>query len=236
MCWQNREPDIPLKPSREELHEYLPFLSSLVAIGGEPLLSREFCSFVFEFDPRVFPDCKISMITNGLLLTNPFISQMPDRFSWVGISVDGGNKATYEHVRRGGSWERLIQNLNALSQLPNRNFEISITFTIMQQNHQDIISIYNLAKQMKTRLWIEPVQGDANGIQSYKRSEIRSILDQIDYISALNENIIPPYQLQRVKEFYQVFKVGSPISRLFRMGIKSISGCTIVPKNRWLRR
>jgi MoaA/NifB/PqqE/SkfB family radical SAM enzyme len=81
--------------------------------NGEPTLHPEFSSFISALC-RVVP--YVSVLTNGQWKRSAEVinSQLDSNVSLIEISVDGGDKKTYERSRQGGSFDRLLENLTEL--------------------------------------------------------------------------------------------------------------------------
>ena len=77
-------------------------------------------------------------MTNGLLLKKllPKTSIFPVIHEY-NISVDAGNKQTYEKVRLGGKWEILTDNIKWLTE--NVDQRIYITFVVQKDNWQSLL-------------------------------------------------------------------------------------------------
>ena len=116
------------KAKQDELNHFaehivLPLLRNarLVKItgSGDPFGSAHFRHVLKRLNRREFPDLLLEIQTNGQLL---------DRRAWadlelegmvesVWISIDAARPATYERLRRGGSFHRLIRNLEFVAGL-----------------------------------------------------------------------------------------------------------------------
>lgn len=67
--------------------------------------------------PEKWPNFKVVLCTNGIMMTKKIqetYHTLFERAASVRISVDAGNKASYEKVRQGGVWEVLWKNLDFL--------------------------------------------------------------------------------------------------------------------------
>ena len=172
---QNREWDRPV--SEYGVDKLIPYLQTIQAVGGEPLVSTDFRKFVADFSPVDHPDCRLQMLTNGLLLDNQFLDLMPGRFSWVGVSVDGATKETFERIRVGASWETLLLRLQALADLKGRDFEVTILFTVMRSNYHELIKIRDLANSFGFSLGVSPVHEFSHGEQIEQLEDVQTILN-----------------------------------------------------------
>ncbi|MCK4463859.1 MAG: radical SAM protein [Candidatus Omnitrophica bacterium] len=87
---------------------------------GEPLMAKDFLLKAIKY-ARSKGILEISINTNGLLLNKDFsrnlINSGLDR---IIFSVDGASKKTYEKIRRGGNFEKLIDNINIFLAIRNK--------------------------------------------------------------------------------------------------------------------
>jgi radical SAM protein with 4Fe4S-binding SPASM domain len=123
-----------------------------LSYSTEPLLHRKFGELL-----RITGRYKIPFVymhTNGLLLNDETIGQLIEsKFNQVCISVDGATKQTYERIRAGAKFERLVANIEAVnrakkragSRLPRLGFNV----VLMRSNIMELPSIVRLAHDLK---------------------------------------------------------------------------------------
>jgi MoaA/NifB/PqqE/SkfB family radical SAM enzyme len=130
----------------------LPFARTvLLSAGAEPLTSPYFpdiLDIVAQYAPP-----EVLFLTNGLLLTPALADAVVEhQVSAVHFSVDGATRATYEHIRRGGNFDRLRRNIAYLaerkrlreSRLPKLVFNI----TLMRSNVEELGAFVDLAQEL----------------------------------------------------------------------------------------
>lgn len=91
--------------------------------SGDPWASKSFRKFLFEFDPKVWPNLDdIYLTTNANLFTEKNWKKIEKAHPYVKsveISIDAATKNTYENKTRiGGNWEVLMENLDFISTIP----------------------------------------------------------------------------------------------------------------------
>jgi MoaA/NifB/PqqE/SkfB family radical SAM enzyme len=113
----------------------LPHLKVLVINGtGELLVSKPSRQLLHSIDPKLSPDLKITIISNGTLFSesewNKF-SNIHGLVSHVRISTDAASPATFEQLRRGAKWDKFLSNLTFIGRLRQTNaiefFQLSFT-------------------------------------------------------------------------------------------------------------
>lgn len=75
---------------------------------GEPLLHKQIGTIIDLLSPHVF----LGLSTNASFLHKRIDECL--RLHYLTISIDGGKKETYEELRKGGNWERLVENIDTL--------------------------------------------------------------------------------------------------------------------------
>src|SRR5436309_94158 len=87
-----------------------------LSCATEPLMNKQFADFV-----RITGKYKVpftSFCTNGQLLNSAVIESCIDsQISEIIFSIDGATAETYEAIRRGGKWDRLVKNLDLLQDM-----------------------------------------------------------------------------------------------------------------------
>jgi organic radical activating enzyme len=115
--------------------------------NGDPLASRVYRSFVLNMKPM--KNITFQFKTNGLLMRkllpkSPILSQITE----YSISVDAGERDTYEKVRLGGTWEQLIDNLNWVKETAQRySASVHLNFCFQNSNYNSVSAFADVCKQ-----------------------------------------------------------------------------------------
>lgn len=99
------------------LAELVPYAQNFcISSFGEPLLYPDIRQLL-EVGRR-FPRLELGMFTNMLLVNEDWARNLVDsRVAYLNVSIDGATCETYEKVRRGGKWKRLIEALQTLNRI-----------------------------------------------------------------------------------------------------------------------
>ncbi len=132
--------------------ETAPFVRSYSLFNwGEPLLLREFRQRVRYVNQKKRQDCTVDISTNGMLLDKSMIDFLVGERVLIAISVDGADKATFEAIRRGSNFERVMQNAKkaaaAYGKFPPHQSP-SFYISIQQENQNQILKIVMLAHDL----------------------------------------------------------------------------------------
>ncbi len=97
--------------------ELVPYAQNLcISSFGEPLLYPDIRQLLEV--ARRFPRLELGMFTNLLLVDEDWARKLVDsRVAYLNVSIDGATCETYEKVRRGGKWKRLIEALQTLNRI-----------------------------------------------------------------------------------------------------------------------
>jgi MoaA/NifB/PqqE/SkfB family radical SAM enzyme len=143
------------EPHQEEIH--------IGMDGRGEVFHSEVWREIFDTHPAFteiekWPNLKFNVDTNGTMLTPKYqekYKHILNRVSMISISVDAGNKDTYDLVRREGDWDQLWINLREL----HNNFLIKMPPTtrwcwnliIQKNNFRSIPEFVKLAKSFAKR-------------------------------------------------------------------------------------
>lgn len=96
-----------------------------------------------------FHKLKISLITNGVLLTQSTwnkIENVHKAIKEINVSIDAATENTYKILRRGGNFKKLLKNMSFLSSLRRDgiiNF-LRISFVVQWLNYQEMKSFVKI--------------------------------------------------------------------------------------------
>src|SRR5215469_5758450 len=119
-----------------------------LSCATEPLVNKEFADFVQLTGKYGVPFT--SFCTNGQLMTEDVVRACIDaNISQIIFSIDGATAATYEEIRRGGKWERLIENLDLVASVKrgagSRKPAVRMNFTCMKTNIHELPAMADFA-------------------------------------------------------------------------------------------
>ena len=111
----------------------------LIIEGGEPLLRKD----LFEIlELARLKGLDVHLISNGMLLNQEILATLKRLGIKLMISIDGATKDTYESIRQGASFEKVVQ---AAKDAFREGLLEAINFTLMKQNYREIPGIMALA-------------------------------------------------------------------------------------------
>ncbi len=117
----------------DELAEFLPHLTIVKFLGGEPFLAAETLRVMDMLVERQLSPT-VHVTTNGTQWT-PRVERIIDLLPLeVAVSLDAATPEVYERTRIGSSWEQVQRNLDRFM---DRCRDVTVTFCLMRTNWQD---------------------------------------------------------------------------------------------------
>lgn len=119
----------------------------LVGGGGEAFLSGNYKRVIYGGSEK---RNSITIMTNGTLFTEEEWEKLQGKYESISfmVSVDAAGKETYEKVRCGGSFERLMKNMDFLSELRrlNKVDSVKVIMIVQKANYTEIPAFIRWAK------------------------------------------------------------------------------------------
>ena len=157
-----------------------------VGSDGDPFASLVYRYFVKTI--KDLPNVRFSIHTNGLLIRKMYHRHtgLFEKLDVLNISVDGATKQTYETLRRGGSYDKIIENLESVQQLKTKyNFRFILHFVVQQKNWQEMLLMLKLAHRYNVdEIFFNKIQNWNTGIDFatqtfFKDKQFIEILNQV---------------------------------------------------------
>jgi len=117
----------------------------VIVEGGEPLLRKDLFELLGLMQQK---QLEVHLITNGMLRSPQILTTLKQRGVRVMVSIDGATKATYEAIRNGADFEKVIQSARAYAK---EGLLESINATLLKTNYREIPGLFELAKSIGTK-------------------------------------------------------------------------------------
>jgi MoaA/NifB/PqqE/SkfB family radical SAM enzyme len=138
----------------KEIIEYFPYLRYIMWLGGEVFLSSYFDEL---FDKAaMYPKLKQVIFTSGILIDETWAKKLVNGNIMLSYSIDGFTKKTYETIRKGASFEDLLESIDIITKYkkdynsgvfhPDK-FTTGINVTVMKSNYHEIEMAIDFAKR-----------------------------------------------------------------------------------------
>jgi MoaA/NifB/PqqE/SkfB family radical SAM enzyme len=121
-----------------------------LTVSGEPLMSKglgRMLELAEEYGVRA------EYYTNGTLLNDRMIATILPTLGDVCVSFDGATKATFEYLREGASFERVLEGVERLAKaiqaLPEKERPtMGLAVTVMERNVRELPALVELAHRL----------------------------------------------------------------------------------------
>ena len=122
-----------------------------LSCSAEPLLVPGFPAYVKT--AKSFGVPYVLIVTNAMLLTEKISSElMESGLDQIDVSIDAATKATYESIRKGGDFERVIGNVRKLQALKKRagrdNPSLFLDYTLMKSTIRELPDFLRIAADL----------------------------------------------------------------------------------------
>ena len=143
--------------------------------NGDPFASLIYRNILMNTLPN--PNHHYYILTNGLLLKKLLTkTKVYPQIVSIDISIDAGDKETYEQVRRGGEWKILIENLDFLKTI-EKKLQINLNMVVHKNN---ISSVPNFVALVKKYNWTGRLSKIENwGTFDVKKWKEQNIFDSL---------------------------------------------------------
>jgi wyosine [tRNA(Phe)-imidazoG37] synthetase (radical SAM superfamily) len=127
-------------------------VSLIISTDGDPIHSKSYRNLIHALDPIKNSQVRLMLITNGLLMTPSEWEAMANAHpmvAFIGVSIDGARKESYEELRWPGKWDRITENMEFLSKLRKSGKVpcLGLQFVVQKRNFEEMIEYVELGKQ-----------------------------------------------------------------------------------------
>ena len=131
--------------SKNEIIELMPYIERINWLGGEVFLYKDFEQLLDEAHKY---NIQQIISTNGLLLNKKIIEKLLKADVDLSISIDGITKEIYEKIRIGGSFDKLLENINLVNNLKSKiktRSKIRMCSVVLKDNYDQIVDFVEFA-------------------------------------------------------------------------------------------
>jgi len=157
---------------------------------GDPFASHVYRHFMEKTPHR--DNIKYSILTNGLMFKE-FYERIPyviNNLQELGVSIDGATKETYEKLRVGGKWEKILEGLECMAEQKRKyGFRFILHFVVQKDNYHEMEDIIDLGEQFGAdRVWLNRIQ-DWGTMQDFTAQDIWDTSDYKEQLSKVVQRI-----------------------------------------------
>ena len=158
-----------------------------IGSDGDPFASHVYRHFM-EHTPRR-DNIKYSILTNALMIKESYtaIPHIMANLNNLGVSIDGARRQTYERLRLGGKWEKILEALECVSQLKQEHgFVFDLHMVVQQDNWREMPMMLDLGDTHDAdKVYFNRIQDWNTGIDFGKQgfvddAEFQSLLADVN--------------------------------------------------------
>ncbi|MEI8218859.1 MAG: radical SAM protein [Elusimicrobiota bacterium] len=130
----------------DEIISLFPYLEKIMWQGGEVFHLEYFTDLLQE--AYRYPNLRQSIVTNGQLLTDEIAEQLVKNNVELTFSVDSVYKETYEYIRCGANYEKLVHAIETVANLRKRlrsNLIMNMNVVVMRSNYRELRKLVEFA-------------------------------------------------------------------------------------------
>jgi MoaA/NifB/PqqE/SkfB family radical SAM enzyme len=168
------------------LHSYQYPMQVHIGSDGDPFASHVYRHFMEQTPER--DSIKYSILTNGLMFKE-FHTRVPNvigNLKELGVSIDGATKHTYEKLRLGGKWEKILEALECMAEQKQRHgFRFILHYVVQKDNYHEMQEIIDLGEQYNAdRVWLNRIEdwGTMDDFRSQNIWSTKEYLDELDKV------------------------------------------------------
>lgn len=160
-----------------------------IGSDGDPFASLVYRYFMKRMTQLNLSNVSFAFQTNGLLLKklHPRTKYIFDNLYKLNISIDGATKSTYEKLRRGGSWEKILENFEFISKI--KKFPVHLHMVVQKDNWQEIPALLELSKRYNfDMVYLNEIQDWATNVDYKQQKQTFESAEYKQLIAGLQNN------------------------------------------------
>ena len=203
------------KKFQEKLLQQIKLTKKIITINitgsGDPFASKLYRDFLFSIDGKEYPNLRIGLQTNGVMLTKKYFDRLKPiwkNIKHIMISVDAATEDTYNKIRVGGNFQQVIKNIKNISLQKAMNvldIYLELSFIIQKENYKEMPQMVDLAVQNRYTpsfyqiyKWYESKFFDDAIIFNPKHPEFTNFIEVLKNPKLKNKEI----NWQNIKSYY----------------------------------
>ncbi|MGE4291033.1 MAG: radical SAM protein [Desulfovibrio sp.] len=169
MCYNSKLPEqnftgslVPYKKFISMVDDIgLENITGITVGGGETFMTKDALAIITHLAENQHTGIRLCANTNGTLLHRHYDLLEKFKNLYLEFSIEGFGES-YERIRRGASWERMIRNLEWCVEQTQKKpgWTLSVNSLIMKTSLPHMAQVIELAKGKVSRMRFTPVMGD----------------------------------------------------------------------------
>jgi MoaA/NifB/PqqE/SkfB family radical SAM enzyme len=177
----------------DQIEPFLPYVVEADFMGGEPFLIHSY-QMLWERIAKVNPKMELCILTNATILDDK-IKELLERINCLmHVSIDSMYKETYESIRKGASFEQVMENcMYYLDLMKRKGLPYTWRYCPMRQNWKEIPDTVKFCNEKGITLMYNQVDSPVNfSLHTLPTNELQAVIDFF-------KDNIPPEKPSRVE-------------------------------------
>lgn len=120
-----------------------------ISTSGEIFASKVLLGFLQSIDLAKIPNLRLQLQTNGIMAPKTWhhIQHLESAIDFIIVSIDAAQASTYEVIRRGGTWKRLLTAMEFLRHKKLQcGFDLRTKMVVQDRNWREISDFYDFSR------------------------------------------------------------------------------------------
>ena len=141
----------------DQLEEFIPYLENSHFLGGEPFMIPIYID-IWERMIQINPKIRISVQTNGTILTQRIKNLMEKITFEIAVSIDSIYEENYQLIRKNGNFAQLMENIRYFrNYCRERNANFHLSYCPMVQNWEELPDVIAFANNLDCAVFFNTV-------------------------------------------------------------------------------
>ena len=209
---RNREklPPIPTAYDAQfvdQLEEFIPYLENSHFLGGEPFMIPIYID-IWERMIQINPKIRISVQTNGTILTQRIKNLMEKITFEIAVSIDSIYEENYQLIRKNGNFAQLMENIRYFrNYCRERNANFHLSYCPMVQNWEELPDVIAFANNLDCAVFFNTVSFPQECALPFLSSEqLEKIIAQLSRAQLPDGTKIEVHNKKAYSDFLQLLK------------------------------
>ncbi len=141
----------------DQLEEFIPYLENSHFLGGEPFMIPIYID-IWERMIQLNPKIRISVQTNGTILTERIKKLMEKITFEIAVSIDSIYEENYQLIRKNGNFKVLMENIRYFrNYCQERDANFHLSYCPMVQNWSELPDVITFANELDCSVFFNTV-------------------------------------------------------------------------------
>ena len=160
-----------------------------IGSDGDPFVSLAYRNFMKQMQTLDLKTVSFSLQTNGLLIKKMYkrLEYIFDHLNVLNISIDGATKETYEKLRLGGLWEKIIENLQFIKE--QKKFPVYLHMVVQKDNWHEMGKMLELADQYNfEKVYFNEIENWNTKLDVDEQKKLFTSEEYLNYINKIKKH------------------------------------------------